>query len=66
MSPSNSDKLWEFVRNQLNYGNNQKVKEIEKLYGPFQFQDRVINDGVITIVLGPVVLDNGATYYGQW
>lgn len=59
-------RFWVIVHNQLQYGDNSKVKEIESQYGPFQFDDRLINDGVQKVVVGPLVLENGATYYGHW
>jgi len=59
-------KFWYIVKNQLEYGENQRVKDIEELHGPFQFDDRVTNDKVKKIVVGPQILENGATYYGHW
>ncbi len=58
--------FWAIVKNQLEYGTNARVREIEALHGPFQFDDQLVNDGVARSVVGPLALENGATYYGHW
>jgi len=64
--PEMRKKFWDIIKNQLDYGNNPRVKEIERQYGPFPFDDRLINDSIPKVVVGPLLLENGATYYGHW
>ena len=59
-------KFWKIVKEQLTIGNSPNIKATEKKYGPFQFDDRQINDSVIKTVVGPKMLENGSTYYGHW
>lgn len=69
MSESESEvrkKFWNLIKNQLEYGDNTKVKETEKRCGPFPFDDRLINDNISKTVVGPLILENGAMYYGHW
>lgn len=54
------------VNSQISFGNNAKVNSIEKSLGNFPFDDRLINDGIPKIVVGPEQLENGAIYYGHW
>lgn len=64
--PEMRKKFWNLIKYQLDYGNNPRVKEIEKEHGPFPFDDRLVNDTVPKVVVGPLLLENGATYYGHW
>ena len=61
----NNDKLWEIVQNQVNYGTNPNVKKIESKCELFKYDEELIDD-VPKIVVGPLLLETGATYYGQW
>eukprot|EP00826_Nyctotherus_ovalis_P013253 TRINITY_DN1354_c0_g3_i1.p1 TRINITY_DN1354_c0_g3~~TRINITY_DN1354_c0_g3_i1.p1 ORF type:complete len:294 (+),score=55.86 TRINITY_DN1354_c0_g3_i1:131-1012(+) len=58
--------FWLIVKNQLEYGNNPQVKEVEAGCGPFQYDPRIINDGIPTVTVSPLKLSNDALYYGQW
>lgn len=60
-----SQKFWNIVKNQVEYGDNPRVREVETDYGPFQFDQSLLDD-VPKVVVGPLLLDNGATYYGHW
>jgi len=60
-----SQKFWNMVKNQIEYGDNPCIKEIEATYGPFMFDPSLLDD-TPKIVVGPLLLDNGATYYGHW
>ena len=53
------------INEQQNYGKNEKVKEMEIKLGNFPFDDRLINDGVPKMVVGPQEIENGAIYYGH-
>eukprot|EP00826_Nyctotherus_ovalis_P030323 TRINITY_DN2417_c0_g1_i7.p6 TRINITY_DN2417_c0_g1~~TRINITY_DN2417_c0_g1_i7.p6 ORF type:complete len:121 (-),score=46.96 TRINITY_DN2417_c0_g1_i7:794-1156(-) len=60
-----SQKFWNIVKNQVEYGDNPRVREVEMEYGPFQFDQSLLDD-TTKIVVGPLLLDNGAAYYGHW
>lgn len=58
-------KLLKIMNNQLAYGNNPQVSAVEAKYGPFHI-DTEFPDTLPTTVVGPLVQENKATYYGQW
>jgi hypothetical protein len=54
------------LKDQLQFNTNATVKAVEMRVGPFPFDDRLVNDSIDKIVVGPQVLENEATYYGHW
>ena len=59
-------KFWKIIHEQHKYGKNEKVCEVELRLGNFPFDDRVTNDGIMKIIVGPQEIENGAIYYGHW
>ena len=60
-----NQKFWNIVHNQIDYGDNLRVREVELLHGSFNFNHNLIDTAPKTVV-GPLLLENGATYYGHW
>ena len=60
------DNVWQLAKAQTTFGTNTRVQEIEKRFGAFAFNERIVDDGIAKILVGPQPLENGATYYGQW
>ena len=59
-------KFAQIVHSQSSFSENPRVKSIEEKLGNFPFDDRLINDGVIKLIVGPRKFENGALYYGHW
>ena len=41
------------------------MKDVETIYGPYQYNWNLLNDNIPKIVMGPLEYDNGGVYYGQ-
>jgi hypothetical protein len=63
---ANRQKFSLILKEQLQYNTSAKVAAVEARFGPYPFDDRMINDTVPKSVVGPRTLENGATYFGHW
>ena len=66
MAEANRQKFSQILKEQLQYNTSQTVAAVEARYGPYTFDDCLINDMLPRSVVGPLPLENGAIYYGHW
>lgn len=58
--------FWRVIHDQSRFGGCPKVRAMELLLGNYPFDDQLVNDGVPKSIVGPLVMENGAKYYGHW